>query len=122
MIKSRIQAGWTICKQWLWLKRVSAPRLNRPGLTHRSYLVSVDNGPRLLAIGIDAAEGSFVRRLIEEGELPALSSLLGDHRSRWLSVRSPAHIGSGAVWPTFMTGDEASSHGIYSEWSWCPDT
>ncbi len=84
--------------------------------------MSVDNGPRLLAIGIDAAEGSFVKRLIEEGELPALSSLLDDHRSRWLSVRSPAHIGSGAVWPTFMTGDEPSSHGIYSEWSWCPDT
>jgi predicted AlkP superfamily phosphohydrolase/phosphomutase len=85
--------------------------------------VSIDSGPRLLAIGIDAAEGSFVRRLIEQGEMPALSSLLSDHKSGgWLRVRSPAHIGSGAVWPTFITGEEPTTHGIYSEWSWCPET
>lgn len=85
--------------------------------------MSTGNGSRTLAIGIDAAEATFVRQLIEQGELPALRSLLGDNEGgRWLSVRSPAHIGSGAVWPTFITGEEPTSHGVYSEWSWRPET
>jgi predicted AlkP superfamily phosphohydrolase/phosphomutase len=85
--------------------------------------MSTGNGSRTLAIGIDAAEGSLVRRLIDQGELPALRSLLNDNEGgRWLSVRSPAHIGSGTVWPTFITGEEPISHGIYSEWSWRPET
>lgn len=76
-------------------------------------------GPRVLAIGIDAAEATLVRQFIDQGELPALGSLLKD--SRWLRVESPAHIGSGAVWPTFMTGVDPTLHGMYSEWSWMPD-
>lgn len=82
--------------------------------------MSNGNGSRVLAIGIDAAEGTFVKQLIEQGEMPALKSLL--EGGKWLGVRSPAHIGSGAVWPTFMTGDEPTAHGVYSEWSWRPDT
>jgi predicted AlkP superfamily phosphohydrolase/phosphomutase len=85
--------------------------------------MSGNNGSRTLAIGIDAAEATFVRRLIEQDELPVLKSLLTDKGGgRWLSVRSPAHIGSGAVWPTFITGEEPTSHGVYSEWSWRPET
>jgi predicted AlkP superfamily phosphohydrolase/phosphomutase len=82
--------------------------------------MSIGNGSRVLAIGIDAAEGTFVKQLIEDDEMPALKSLL-DH-GRWLSVQSPAHIGSGAVWPTFSTGQEPTSHGVYSEWRWRPET
>jgi predicted AlkP superfamily phosphohydrolase/phosphomutase len=85
--------------------------------------MSVGDGPRILAIGIDAAETTVVRRLIEQGDMPALGSLLDNHKGgRWLSVRSPAHIGSGAVWPTFITGEEPTSHGVYSEWRWRPET
>jgi predicted AlkP superfamily phosphohydrolase/phosphomutase len=85
--------------------------------------MNTGDASRTLAIGIDAAEGALVRRLIDEGGLPALKSLLGAGGSgTWLSVRSPAHIGSGTVWPTFMTGDEPTSHGIYSEWRWRPET
>jgi len=68
--------------------------------------MSTANGANVLAIGIDAAESTLVRQLIEQDELPALKSLLAD--GRWLRVQSPAHIGSGAVWPTFMTGAEFS--------------
>lgn len=75
---------------------------------------------RVLAIGIDAAEPALIRQLIEGGELPALKRLLDD--GRWRAVASPAHIGSGAVWPTFITGTEASRHGIYGEWCWQPET
>jgi len=74
----------------------------------------------VVAIGVDAAEASLVRRLIAQGKMPALASLLKE--GRWLRVHSPAGIGSGSVWPTFMTGSEPGVHGIYSEWSWQPET
>lgn len=74
----------------------------------------------MLAIGIDAAEATLVRQLIADDELPALGSLLRD--GCWLDVESPANIGSGAVWPTFMTGEEPTAHGIYGEWRWRPET
>ena len=82
--------------------------------------MSTSNGSRVLAIGIDAAEVTLVKRLIDQDEMPALKSLL--EGGRWLRVQSPANIGSGAVWPTFATGEEPTSHGIYSEWSWQPKT
>ena len=73
---------------------------------------------RLLAIAIDAAEPTFVRRLIDEGEMPALASLLRE--GTWLRVKSPAYVGSGAVWPTFMSAQGPEVHGIYGEWLWDP--
>ncbi len=79
-----------------------------------------NNGPSVLAIGIDAAESTLVRQMIEQGELSSLRSLLA--AGKWLEVRSPSTIGSGAVWPTFLTGEEPATHGIYSEWKWLPET
>jgi len=81
--------------------------------------MSSTNGTRVLAIGIDAAEPSFVRLLIAQDKMPALKSLLD--QGRWLRVESPAHIGSGSVWPTFITGDEPTRHGVYGEWGWQPE-
>lgn len=75
---------------------------------------------KVLAIGIDAAESTLVRQMIEQDELPSLRSLLA--KGRWLEVRSPSSIGSGTVWPTFLTGEEPAKHGIYSEWKWLPET
>jgi len=75
-------------------------------------------GRKVLAIGMDAAEPSLVRRMIEDGELPSLRRLLAE--GTWAKVRSPAHIGSGAVWPTFTTGLDPQEHGIHSDWSWQP--
>ena len=81
--------------------------------------MSTGNDSTILAIGIDAAESTLVRQLIEQNEMPALRLLLAE--GQWLRVQSPAHIGSGAVWPTFITGSEPTVHGIYSEWGWQPD-
>lgn len=78
--------------------------------------MSRSSRPRVLAIGIDAAEPTLVRRLIAEGRLPALRALLD--RGAWGEVRSPAPIGSGAVWPTFMTGEDPHVHGVYSVLPW----
>src|SRR5947207_11046510 len=74
----------------------------------------------VLAIGLDAAEPSLVKRLVEKGEMPFLGSLLAE--GTWLSVKSPAHIGSGCVWPTFASGTQPLLHGIYGEWCWQPQT
>ncbi len=82
--------------------------------------MSTSKNPSVLAIGIDAAESTLVKRLIEQNEMPALKALLD--RGQWLSVQSPAPIGSGTVWPTFITGTEPTTHGVYSEWSWKPRT
>src|SRR5438067_3642968 len=79
-----------------------------------------NNGRRVLAIALDAAEPTLVRRLIDQGEMPALKSLLA--RGRWLRVASPAYIGSGTVWPTFITGTSPRTHGIYGEWLWNADS
>lgn len=71
---------------------------------------------RVLAIGLDAAEPSLVRALAERGDLPTLRTLLDTGRSG--SMASPADIGSGAVWPTFVSGQTPSVHGIHAFWSW----
>lgn len=79
-----------------------------------------NSATRVLAIGIDAAEPTLVQRLIEQGEMPALKRLM--ERGVWKRVKSTAHIGSGSVWPTFITGTEAHEHGVYGEWEWQPET
>jgi predicted AlkP superfamily phosphohydrolase/phosphomutase len=81
--------------------------------------MSSGNHSSVLAIGIDAAESTLVQRLIEQNEMPALKALLDG--GQWLRVQSPASIGSGTVWPTFITGVEPTTHGVYSEWRWNPD-
>jgi predicted AlkP superfamily phosphohydrolase/phosphomutase len=80
--------------------------------------VRVNGGP-VLALGMDAAQGPFVRELIDKGELPALAGLL--ERGSWSRVNSPAYIGSGTVWPTFASASQPWQHGYQSEWSWHPE-
>jgi predicted AlkP superfamily phosphohydrolase/phosphomutase len=81
--------------------------------------MSRSDRPRVLAVGIDAAEPSLLRGMIDRGQLPALRALRD--RGAWGRVRSPADIGSGAVWPTFTSGASPSSHGVYGDWVWRPD-
>ena len=75
---------------------------------------------RVLAIGLDAAEPTLIRKRIEAGELPVLKRMLEE--GSWAKVSSPAPIGSGTVWPTFFTGTEPQQHGTYSDWLWQPET
>ena len=76
--------------------------------------------PRVLAIGIDAAEPTLVRQHLERGDLPVLRGLAA--AGVWGRVTSPAPIASGAVWPSFLTGRAPTEHGLYGEWVWRPDT
>src|SRR2546423_6409854 len=82
--------------------------------------MSRNNSRRVLAIGLDAVEPELISGLIDEDQLPALKSLV--ERGKWLRVLSPAHIGSGCVWPTFASGEDPLSHGIYGEWCWQSET
>jgi predicted AlkP superfamily phosphohydrolase/phosphomutase len=70
----------------------------------------------VLAIALDAAEGTLIRRLIAAGELPVLGELT--RSSRWCRLHGSAPIGSDSVWPTFHTGRPPSEHGYCTEWWW----
>ncbi len=75
---------------------------------------------RVLAIGMDAAESTLVRSLIESGELPALAAVLQE--GSWSTVTGPAGYSSGSVWPSFWSGQPASDHGLCGLWNWDPST
>ena len=70
----------------------------------------------VLAVAIDAAEASLVLSLAADGRLPHIAQLIDAGRVG--KVRSPASIGSGAVWPTFMTGHPPDLHGLFGEYAW----
>lgn len=77
-------------------------------------------GPSLI-VGIDSAEPTLVRALIDAGRLPAIAGLLAD--GWWRDLASPAVIGSGTVWPTFMTGRPPAEHGVHIHpFAWSPST
>ena len=76
--------------------------------------------PCVLAIGIDGAEPTLVESLVSRGRLPVLARVMTGTTLR--RVSSPADIGSGAVWPTFMSGTPASQHGLHAHWVWRPET
>jgi len=80
---------------------------------------STNGHPKVLAIALDAAEPTFTRELMNAGRMPAMASLA--RNGQWLKLRAPAYIGSGSVWPTFITGKTPTQHGLYSEWIWRPD-
>jgi predicted AlkP superfamily phosphohydrolase/phosphomutase len=74
--------------------------------------------PRVLAIGIDAAEASFVKRLIAEGSLPVMGALAAE--GEWRSVDAYGDLGAGTVWPTFITGRTPEFHGVSADMQWKP--
>ncbi len=82
-------------------------------------MTRVDRHP-VLAIGIDAAEPTLVRRLLERGDLPGLGGLAQE--GVWGPVISREPVNSGGLWPSFLTGTPAAMHGLYGEWAWRPDT
>lgn len=66
---------------------------------------------RLLAIGLDAAEPSLMRRWMASGELPVLARL--QERAVWGRTTNEPGLYTGAVWPTIFTGVSAGRHGCY---------
>ena len=75
-------------------------------------------GPRVALLGIDAAESTLVQSMIARGKLPTLAALHRQGSSGALA--SPADLYSGAVWPTFYSGQRPAWHGIYHNKLWQP--
>ena len=73
---------------------------------------------RVLMVGIDAAEPTLVDSLLRRGRLPTLARLRQQGRTGLLD--SPARWYSGAVWPTFYTGQRVPWHGLYHNKLWHP--
>src|SRR3954447_4627959 len=75
--------------------------------------------PDVLAISLEAAEATVVRRMIARGELPALAALA--KRSTWLRVAPERYVGSVPLWPSFTGAVRPEEHGrLYGPWLWDP--
>ncbi|MFL5820372.1 MAG: alkaline phosphatase family protein [Solirubrobacteraceae bacterium] len=68
--------------------------------------------PRLLAIGLDAADGPLALRWARDGRLAVLGSLLRD--GAVVRLRSRGDLFPESLWPTVVTGLSLGSHGIYN--------
>lgn len=73
----------------------------------------------VIALGLDAMEGSVVSRMLEDGRLPNIASL----QERGVSGPVRAHPDGflSMVWPTFFTGQRIGAHGWYFNKLWNAD-
>jgi predicted AlkP superfamily phosphohydrolase/phosphomutase len=69
---------------------------------------------RLAMIGLDAADLGLIRSA--EGTLPNIARALAGGTLH--TIRSPADLLTGSVWPTFYTGSNPGTHGIYHHLQW----
>ena len=76
----------------------------------------VPRSPRLLMIGVDAADIEFIEAAADA--LPNLSRVLGTGTR--FDLDSTADVLTGSVWPTFYTGTMPGSHGVYHPIQWDP--
>ncbi len=77
----------------------------------------MDNGsPRVLMIGLDALEVSWVDRFLAQERLPNLARLA--ESSARLAVRSDGFTLHGSLWPTFATGTPPGFHGVHFWQQW----
>jgi predicted AlkP superfamily phosphohydrolase/phosphomutase len=68
--------------------------------------------PRMLVLGLDAADATLVEKWSDQGELPTLSLLR--KRGLWIPLQKNEPMPSAAVWPTIYTGTYPGKHGIYN--------
>jgi predicted AlkP superfamily phosphohydrolase/phosphomutase len=69
---------------------------------------------RLAMIGLDAADLGLIRSA--SGTLPNLTRVLAGGTLH--TIRSPADLLTGSVWPTFYTASNPGEHGIYHHLQW----
>jgi predicted AlkP superfamily phosphohydrolase/phosphomutase len=66
---------------------------------------------RVLVVGWDGADWRILDPMLERGALPNLSALIERGGRAPLTSTLPTH--SWTAWPSFLTGVEPSSHGVY---------
>lgn len=67
--------------------------------------------PKLLLIGLDAADGDLVLQWAEEGHLPNLQR--ARQRGRFGRTQPPPGLYVGGIWPSIFTGVSPARHGRY---------
>lgn len=67
--------------------------------------------PRLLTVGLDAADKDIIGEWANAGLLPAFKSLMSG--STWGDVENPRGLEAGSCWPTFYSGCLPSETGQY---------
>ncbi len=67
--------------------------------------------PKVLFIGLDAADKDLILSWAEEGLLPNLRKLLA--KSSWGITHNPIGLYVGAIWPSFYTSVSPATHGRY---------
>ena len=75
---------------------------------------------RILMLGLDAAECDLVLELAGKDRMPTLAGLL--EGGAFGRLRSPADLYAGGVWPSFYTGTDVPSHGVFHNKLWRPET
>jgi predicted AlkP superfamily phosphohydrolase/phosphomutase len=75
---------------------------------------------RILMLGLDAAECDLVLDLVGKDRMPTLARLLQD--GAFGRLQTPADLYAGGVWPSFYTGTDVPSHGIFHNKLWRPET
>ena len=67
--------------------------------------------PKILFIGLDAADPTLLAQGCDAGWLPVLQSLRSN--GAWAQVKVPRGFGDGAIWPCLFTGVNPGRHGRY---------
>ena len=67
--------------------------------------------PRMLIIGLDAADPALIEKWSDAGILPTLRRLRS--RGVWIKLNHGGEFSSGSIWPTISTGTHPGKHGIY---------
>ncbi|MHB8162714.1 MAG: alkaline phosphatase family protein, partial [Thermoleophilia bacterium] len=68
-------------------------------------------GRRVAVIGLDGTPYSFLKKEMEAGNLPNLSSLVAS--GQFVRIKSEIPTISSVAWASFMTGKNPGEHGIY---------
>jgi predicted AlkP superfamily phosphohydrolase/phosphomutase len=78
--------------------------------------MDINKTAKLVMIGVDAAEFSFIKTHL--AELPNFTRAFGKGVTRRL--KSTSALLNGSVWPTFYTASNPQDHGIYHHLQWDP--
>lgn len=73
--------------------------------------MSAEPTNRVVAIALDGAEPTLIRKWLDEGHLPIMKSI--ETNGTWIELEGVRDFFSGSVWPSFITGANVSDHGYY---------
>jgi predicted AlkP superfamily phosphohydrolase/phosphomutase len=71
----------------------------------------VSTPPKVIFIGLDAADPTLLAQGCDAGWLPVLQSMR--RNGAWAKVNVPRGFGDGAIWPCLFTGVNPGRHGRY---------